>query len=101
MEEISWKDIKNSIDDCASICKKNNLTIFRIMESRDSFYADYFDNRLFKSPRLTYYEASQIAKNKMNEDSLENRLTVAKEYFLENYKKQVFERISTLQNMSI
>ena len=45
---IIWEDIKNSINDCASICKRNNITVFRIMESRDSFYADYYDNTFLK-----------------------------------------------------
>ncbi len=99
--EITWEDIENSINDCATICKKNGLTIFRIMESRYGFYADYFNNRLFTSPNLTYHEAAQIAKNKMGNDTLNNRLLVAKEFFLENYKDQIFNTMSELQYMSI
>jgi len=99
--EVTWVDIEDSINDCVTICKKNNLTIFRIMKSKYGFYADYFDNRLFESPSLTYYEAAQIAKNKMDNDTLNNRLLVAKEFFLENYKDQIFNTIFKLQRMSI
>ncbi len=98
---IIWEDIKNSINDCASICKRNNITVFRIMESRDSFYADYYDNTLFKTPRLTYLEAAQMAKEKYGEDTLKNRLEIAKVFFIENYREQRFKRITTLNTMDI
>ncbi len=99
--EITWKDVENSINDCATICKKDGLAIFSIMESRYGFYADYYNNRLFTSPHLSYHRAAQIAKNKMGNDTLDNRLLVAKEFFLENYKNQIFNTISELQSMSI
>lgn len=98
---IIWEDIENSINDCASICKKNNLTVFKIMESRDSFYADYYDNTLFRTPRLTYLEAAQMAKRKYGEDTLKNRLEIAKDFFIENYREQRFKRIITLNTMDV
>lgn len=98
---IIWEDIENSINDCASICKKNNIIVFRIMESRDSFYADYYDNNLFKTPRITYLEAAQMAKEKYGEDTLKNRLEIAKDFFVEDYREQRFNRIIKLNNMDI
>lgn len=98
---IIWKDIENSVNDCSSICKKGNITVFRIMESRDSFYADYYDNVLFKTPRLTYLEAAQMAKEKYGEDTLKNRLEIAKDFFVEDYREQNFKLIVTLNTMDI
>ena len=98
---VIWVDVKNSINDCVSICKKNGVTVFRIMESRDSFYADYYDNTLFKTPRLTYLEAAQMSKEKYGEDTLEKRLEIAKNFFIEDYREQRFKRIMVLNNMSI
>lgn len=98
---IEWKDIENSINDCASICKKDAKTVFKIMESRDSFYADYYDNGLFCSPRLTYLQAAQMAKEKFGEDTLKNRLEVAKDFFVEDYREQRFKRIWMLNSMDI
>lgn len=99
--ETLWKDIQNSVDNCITVCKKNGLTIFKIMKSENNFYADYFNNTLFHTPTLTYYEASKLAKNKFNKDSLENRLIVAKEFFLNDYKMQVNEQLFLLNNMSV
>ena len=99
--EVAWEDLEYSVDDCATICKKDRLTVFRIMEARDCYYADYYNNRLFNSPKLTYYEAAQIAKEKFGNDSLENRLVVAKEFFLKNYKEQVFKTRLELNRMDI
>lgn len=50
--EFTWIDVENSFNDCATVCKKNGLTIFRIMESKYGFYADYFNNRLFNRQNL-------------------------------------------------
>lgn len=98
---IIWEDIENSINDCASICKKNNITVFRIMKLIDSFYADYYDNALFKTPRLTYLKAAQMAKENYKEDTLKNRLEIAKTFFVEDYREQRFKRIMTLNTMDI
>lgn len=98
---IIWEDIENSINDCASICKKNGVTVLKIMESRDSFYADYYDNTLFKTPRLTYLEAACMSKEKYGEDTLENRLKIAKNFFIEDYREQIFKRRMVLNNMNI
>ena len=96
-----WKDIDGLGLDCMSTCRKSNLIVFRIMKSEDGFYADYYNNRLFISPSLTYLEAAQMAKEKYGKDSIKNRLNIAKEYFLEDYREQVSERIRTLQSMSV
>ena len=99
--EITWKDMKNNVDDCVTICKKNGLTVFRIIESRYGYYADYYDNTLFNTPNFTYHEAGRLAKEKFSDDSMENRLKVAKEFFLENYEEQVLKRIMQLGSMRI
>lgn len=98
---IAWKDIENSIDDCVSICKKNNITVLRIMESRDSYYADYYDNSLFKTPRLTYAKAAQMAEDKFGKATLKNRLEVAKTFFIEDYREQRFRLIYKLNAKEI
>lgn len=98
---IKWSDMENNIDDCVTICKKDRITIFRIIEGRYGYYADYFDNRLFTSPNLSYLEAAQISKTKLGNDSLENRLIIAKEFFLDNYREQIFNTIFKLEHMSV
>lgn len=98
---IIWEDIKNSINVCASICKKNGITVFKIIKSRDSFYADYYDNRLFKTPMLTYLEAAEKSKEKYGKDTLENRLEIAKNFFIEDYREQRNKQMRVLNDMSI
>lgn len=97
--KVTWRDIENSIDDCVAICKKDNRTVFRIMESRYGFYADYHTNRLFESPHLTYEDAGKLAKEKFKEDTFENRLLIAKDFFLEDYIQQAFTTIAELTDM--
>lgn len=99
--EVTWKDIKNTIDDCVTICKKDGLTVFRIIETRYGYFADYYDNSLFHSPSLTYYEAGVLAKEKIGDDSMVNRLEIAKEFFLEDYKEQILKRITQLERMKV
>ena len=97
--EITWKDYEFS-NDCGASLWKNEVCVFRIMQARDGYYAEYFDSGLFKSPFLTYYEASKMAKEKFGEDS-KDWLSAAKEFFVEDYKKQVLKRKMQLENMSI
>ena len=98
---ITWEDIENSIDDCVTICKKDGLTVFRILESRHGYFADYYDNSLFRTPSLTYYNAGKLAKEKFNDDSMDNRLEIAKEFFLEDYREQVLKRTMQLRSMGV
>lgn len=99
--KITWKDIKNSIDDCVTICKKDGLTVFRILKSRYGYFADYYDNSLFRTPSLTYHDAGKLAKQKFNADSMDKRLEVAKEFFLEDYREQVLKRTMQLRSMGV
>lgn len=93
--------MENNIDDCVTICKKDGITIFRIIEAKYGYHADYFDNRLFTSPNLSYLEASKISKTKLGDDSLENRLIIAKEFFLDDYREQIFNTRFKLEHMSV
>lgn len=97
--EIMWKDYDFS-NDCATSLWKNEINVFRIMQAREGYYAEYFDSGLFKSPFLTYHEVSKMAKEKFGEDS-EDWLSAAKEFFVEDYKEQVAKRKMQLENMSI
>lgn len=98
---IKWVDMENNIDDCVTICKKDGITIFRIIEAKYGYHADYSDNRLFTSPNLSYLEATQISKFKLGDDSLENRLIIAKEFFLDNYREQIFNTRLKLECVSV
>lgn len=97
--EIVWEDYDFSSDYAASLWK-NEIRVFSIMKARDGYYAEYFDSGLFKSPFLTYHEAKKMAKEKFGED-LKDWLSAAKEFFVEDYKKQVLKRKMQLENMSI
>lgn len=99
--QVTWKDIKNNIDDCVTICEKDGMMIFRIIESRYGYYADYYDNLLFRTPSLTYHEADILAKEKIGNDSVDTRLEIVKEFFLEDYKEQVFNRALQVERIII
>lgn len=90
MSKVEWKDIDNYASDCESILKVNNLTVLRIMSGRTYFYCMY-SNPIFKTPTLSYSTAADLARAKLKEDSLENRLTVAKDFFLKDLKRQIDE----------
>lgn len=75
--------------------------IFRIIESRYGYYADYYDNLLFRTPNLTYHEASISAKEKTGNDSVDSRLEIAKEFFLEDYKEQVSNKLFQFERIKI
>lgn len=92
---------KCDIDDCVTICEKEGMMIFRIIESRYGYYADYYDNLLFRTPNLTYHEAGISAKEKTGNDSVDSRLEIAKEFFLEDYKEQVSNKLFQLERINI
>lgn len=97
--KLEWKDYDFS-NDCAASLWKNGISLFRIMKARDGYYAEYIDSRLFRTPVLSYHEASKLAKEKFGEDSTD-WLTVAKEFFVEDYKEQVWKRKMELENISL
>ena len=84
---MNWENVESHIRGCIAICRKDNLVVFEIIESRNYYYADYYNNQILRSPKLFYSTAADMAKKKYNEDSLQNRLSVAKEFFLEDYRK--------------
>lgn len=87
MSKLAWKNMSDYSDDCECILKKNGITIFKIMSARDHYYTWYV-NRIFESRTLSYFKASELAKKEFGEDSLDNRLKVAKRYFLDDFKNQ-------------
>jgi len=97
---IIWVDSTNYADDCVATLKKDGITVFRIFESRSGYYAEYYDT-LFKTPHLSYEEAGKIAKEELDDDSIETRRAVAKEFFSEDYKQQIKMKIIQLKNMQI
>lgn len=98
---IRYVDLEKNVDDCVTKMSKNGLTIFRIIETRCGYIAEYFDNSLFKSPSLSYDEASKIAREKYGENSKGNMLKAAKVFFMEDYISQTKKRMKQLQEMDI
>lgn len=100
-ETLVWEDAVNSGSDWVAACIKGGRVLFQIKEAKFCYYADYDDNSLFKTATLPYYKAAQMAEEKFGSVTVENRLEVAKEYFLEDYKEQVFKKMMELQSLSI
>lgn len=85
---LEWKDYMDVSSDCVSILKKNGLTVFKIMHGRNSYHTIY-NHRAFKNSRLSYFEAALLAEKTYGEDTLENRIKIAKDYFIDDFNKQV------------
>lgn len=100
MSKITWHDMDGYSSDCESIVKINNLTMFKIMSARDYYYSMY-NNQMFKTASLTYFKAAELAEEKFKKDSLENRLKVAKEFFLKDFKRQLDDINMYLCNITI
>lgn len=96
-----WIDGESTRCDFVAACVKDGHIVFRIKEARDCFFTDYYDNSLFRIAKLPYYKAAQMAENEFGSDSIENRLKVAKMYFLEDYKEQVQDKLMMLQSKYI
>lgn len=99
--DVVWYDVKDSVNNCVTVCKKNGLIVFKIIRAKDHYFADYYNNNLFHTPILTYHAAAEISKIKFLDDDLENRLIVVKEFFLENYKEQVVKVTAEINKMAV
>lgn len=98
---LIWKDINNKSVDIISIGKLNGKTIMKIIESKDGYYAKFFDERMFKTEFLSYYTASKKAKSEFGMDTIKNRLEVAKNYFIDYYRSRHKEIMEVLEERRI
>ena len=98
---VTWTDSLCYTNDCASVCKKGDLTLFRIIRERDAFYTNYSNPSIFTVQRYSYHDAAKWAKESFGEDSLENRLFVVKNKALENYRKQIADLRKELDALEV
>lgn len=98
---MTWQMIEPNDDNCVAILKKNGLIVFKIIQSRYGFYVDYWNNRMFETPHLNIVTAGNEAAKKFGADSVENRIEIAKEFFVEDYKTQIAKIVRELDTWSI
>lgn len=101
---LVWVNALCYTNDCASVLKKDGESIFKIMRGRDLFYTEYCIHNLvdlFAQNTLSYSAAAKMAKEKYGEDSIENRLLIAKETFLKDIRRDIEETKRKLEELEV
>lgn len=98
---MTWQMMEPNDENCVAMLKKNGLIVFKIIQSRYGYYADYWNNKIFETPHLDIVTAGNMATKEFGSDSIDNRIEVAKEFFVEDYKSQIAKTVRELETWTI